>query len=74
MKVSQYWANHGKTEADIRPGSTFLRSDGLACAECCTKMITQEECNCFHRDSCPFCFGTSLNASCFDEQGNRRKA
>ncbi len=41
MTVSLYWQNHGKTAADIRPGETFQRSDGLACAECCTKMIRE---------------------------------
>lgn len=64
--VSLYWRNHGKTDADLRPGKTFLRSGGsLGCAECCTKMITQVDCDCYHRDSCPHCLGTSQNASCF---------
>ena len=72
--VSLYWQNMGRTEADRAHGATFQRSDGLACAECCTKMITQEgPCKCFHRDSCPFCLGTSLNASCFDANGERLK-
>ena len=65
MSVSLYWQNHGKTEADRRPGKTFQRSDGsLGCAECCTKMITQVDCDCYHRDSCPHCMGTGQNASC----------
>lgn len=71
--ISAYWKSHGKTEADVRPGRIFPRSDGVACAECCTKMITQVECDCYHRDSCPFCLGTSLNASCFDADGKRLK-
>jgi hypothetical protein len=72
--VSRYWQNQGKTEADRRPGKVFQRSDGLACAECCTKMFPQEgPCSHFHRDSCPFCMGTSLNASCFDANGKRLK-
>ena len=70
--VSIYWANQGKAVADIRPGKTFQRSDGLACDECCTGMIPQDgPCNHFNRESCPFCLGTSLNASCFDAQGAR---
>jgi hypothetical protein len=37
-----------------------------------TKLITQDgPCTHFHRDSCPYCLGTSLNASCFDRDGNR---
>ena len=72
MGVSLYWTNHGKTEADRRPGKTFQRSDGsLGCAECCTKMITQVDCDCYHRDSCPHCFGTGQNASCLADQGPR---
>lgn len=60
MSISLYWRNQGKTEADRRQsGRTFLRGNGsLGCAECCTKMITQVECDCYHRDSCPFCLGT----------------
>ena len=72
MGVSLYWTNHGKTEADRRPGKTFQRSDGsLGCAECCTKMITQVDCDCYHRDSCPHCLGTGQNASCLADQGPR---
>lgn len=74
MSVSLYWHKLGKTEADIKPGETFESSQGLMCAECCTKMISQVDCNCWHRDSCPFCLGTSLNASCFDADGNRLKS
>ena len=70
--VSLYWRNHGKTESDRRPGATFQRSDGLGCAECCTKMFPQDgPCKHFNRESCPFCLGTSLNASCFDAEGFR---
>lgn len=70
--VSLYWRNHGKTEGDRRPGATFQRSDGLACDECCTGMFSQDDCNHhFRRESCPFCLETSLNASCFDEKGER---
>lgn len=72
MSVSLYWKNHGKTEADITPGATFERSDGLGCAECCTK-LRETDCNCWHRDSCPYCLGTSLNANCFDANGKRIK-
>ena len=59
--VSCYWANQGKTPADKRPGGkTFERSDGrLGCDECCTGMITQDECNHhWRRESCPYCLGS----------------
>lgn len=70
--VSVYWANQGKTVADIRPGKTFQRSDGLACDECCNGMIPQDECHhAFRRESCPYCLGTSLNANCFNPSGAR---
>jgi hypothetical protein len=67
--VSLYWQNQKKTEADRRPGKTFQRSNGsLGCDECCTKMITQDECDHhFNRESCPFCLGTGTNASCQQE-------
>lgn len=64
MGVSLYWQNRGKTEADKREGRTFIRSDGrLACDMCCFK---DRECDTrghFHRESCPYCLGTGINAS-----------
>ena len=42
--VSLYWKNHGKPKR-IASWKTFQRSDVLGCAECCTKMITQVDCD-----------------------------
>lgn len=62
--VSAYWESRGKTVADKRVGRTFRRSNGvLACNECCFK---DRECDTpghFHRNSCPFCLGTGINAA-----------
>lgn len=64
MAVSRYWQNLGKTEADKRPGRTFMGHGGvLICNECCLK---DRECDTprhFHRDNCPYCLGTGINAS-----------
>lgn len=65
MGVSLYWRNRGKTEADKRPGKTFVRSDGvLACDECCLKDYAEcDERGHFNRESCPYCLGTGTNAT-----------
>jgi hypothetical protein len=63
LRISCYWAFHGKTVDDKKPGRTFKRSNGsLGCDECCNGDRCDDPSH-YDRSSCPYCLGSGTNAT-----------